>query len=191
MHLRKVIIRKYHPFRSDRTLVNRHIALLFDTYQTITTETAAKGQKLPTNICVPFMKSLAGECIMLYNQIPAVVCVYMGEALQSAGMLDEARNHFKMALPFYPNSILLQLHTYRLEQDTDKQKQLLAPLKESIQNIGWFKTGSPQRWPGLLSQCIIPHFIHNGATFPVEDVYPIATSFMCNHPGTQWSVTQG
>lgn len=123
-------IRKYQQFQTDTTLANRHIALLFDNYQTIITETAAKGQKPPADICVPLMKSLAGECIKLYNQIPVVVCVYMGEALQSAEMIDEARNHFKMALQFYPNSIPLKVYNYRLEQDTGKRKQMLAELKK-------------------------------------------------------------
>jgi hypothetical protein len=127
-------IRKYQQFQTDKTLANRHIALLFDNYQTIITETAAKGQRPPADICVPLMKSLAGECVKLYGQIPAIVCVYMGEALQSAGMIDEARNHFKTALQFYPNSIPLQVYNYRLEQDTGKQKQMLTQLKKKYPN---------------------------------------------------------
>jgi hypothetical protein len=123
-------IQKYQQFQTDITVANRHIALLFDTYQMVITETAAKGQKPPADICVPLMKNLAGECIKLYDQIPAIVCVYMGEALQSAGMTNEARTHFQTALQFYPNSVPLQVYNYRLEQDTDKQKQMLTQLKK-------------------------------------------------------------
>ena len=123
-------IRKYQQFQTDTTLANRHIALLFDTYQTIITETAAKGEKAPADICVPLMKSLAGECVSLYNNIPAIVCIYMGEALQSAGMTDDARKHFKMSLQFYPNSIPLLVYNYRLEQDPTKKKEQLADLKK-------------------------------------------------------------
>ena len=123
-------IRKYQQFQTDTTLANRHIALLFDTYQTIITETAAKGEKAPADICVPLMKSLAGECVSLYNNIPAIVCIYMGEALQSAGMIDDARKHFKMSLQFYPNSIPLLVYNYRLEQDPTKKKEQLADLKK-------------------------------------------------------------
>jgi hypothetical protein len=98
---------------------------LFDTYQNIISETASKGEKPPANICVPLMKTLAGECVSVYNSIPAIVCIYMGEALMSAGMTDEARKHFKMSLQFYPNSIPLLVYNYRLEQDpTMKQKEL-------------------------------------------------------------------
>jgi hypothetical protein len=122
-------IRKYQSFQTDTTLANRHIALLFDTYQTIITETAAKGEKAPA-ICVPLMKTLAGECVFLYNNIPAIVCIYMGEALQSAGMIEEARKHFKMSLQFYPNSIPLLVYNYRLEQDLTKKKEDLRELKK-------------------------------------------------------------
>jgi hypothetical protein len=123
-------VRKYQQFQTDTTLANRHIALLFDTYQTIITETAAKGEKAPADICVPLMKTLAGECVSLYNNIPAIVCIYMGEALQSAGMTDDARKHFKMSLQFYPNSIPLLVYNYRLEQDQTKKKEQLADLKK-------------------------------------------------------------
>lgn len=123
-------IKKYQQFQTDPTLANRHIALLFDTYQTVITETSAKGEKAPADICVPLMKTLADECVSLYNNIPAIVCIYMGEALQSAGMTDEAREHFKMSLQFYPNSIPLLVYNYRLEQDPAKKKEQLADLKK-------------------------------------------------------------
>lgn len=123
-------IRKYQQFQTDTTLANRHIALLFDTYQTIITETAAKGEKAPADICVPLMKTLAGECVSLYNNIPAIVCIYMGEALQSAGMTDEARKHFKMSLQFYPTSIPLLVYNYRLEQDPKMKKEQSADLRK-------------------------------------------------------------
>ena len=122
--------KKYQQFRTDTALANRHIALLFDTYQTIITVTSAKGEKAPADICVPLMKSLAGECVSLYNNIPAIICIYMGEALQSAGMTDEAQKHFKMSLQFYPNSIPLLVYNYRLEQDPTKKKEELAYLKK-------------------------------------------------------------
>jgi hypothetical protein len=127
-------IRKYQQFQTDTTLANRHIALLFDTYQTIITETAAKSKNAPADICVPLMKTLAGECVSLYNNIPAIVCIYMGEALQSAGMTDEARKHFKMSLQFYPNSIPLLVYNYRLEQDETKKKEELTELKKKYSN---------------------------------------------------------
>jgi len=130
LELDEKTMKQYQNYQTDTTLSNRHIALLFDTYQTIITETAAKGEKAPAEICVPLMKSLSGECLSLYNSIPAMVCIYMGEALQSAGMIDKAREHFKMSLQFYPNSIPLLVYNYRLEQDLTKQKEQLADLKK-------------------------------------------------------------
>ncbi|MEO5891678.1 MAG: hypothetical protein ABIQ31_15630 [Ferruginibacter sp.] len=123
-------IRQYQQFQTDTTLANRHIILLFDSYQTLITKTAAKGQNAPAELCVPLMKSLSGECLLIYNRIPAIVCIYMGEALQSAGMVDKAREHFKMSLQFYPNSIPLLVYNYRLEQDPTKKKEQLADLKK-------------------------------------------------------------
>ena len=123
-------IKKYHQFQTDTTLSNRHIALLFDNYQTIITETAAKGENAPADICVPLMKSLASECVSLYNYIPVIVCIYMGEALESAGMAEEARKHFKMSLQFYPNSIPLMVYNYKLEQDPKKKNEQLTELKK-------------------------------------------------------------
>lgn len=122
-------LKEYYSYQTNTTLANRHIALLFDTYQNIITETAAKGQKAPSEICIPLMKSLSGECLKLYNSIPAIICIYMGEALQSGGMLEEARKHFEMSLQFYPNSIPLLVYNYKLENDPKKKQEKLLNLK--------------------------------------------------------------
>ncbi len=122
--------KEYQQYQTNITLANRHIALLFDNYQRIIAETAGKGEKPPADICVPLMKSLSEECLSLYNIIPAIVCIYMGEALQSAGMADKAREHFKMSLQLYPKSIPLLVYNYRLEQDQTKKKEQLTELKK-------------------------------------------------------------
>ncbi|WP_462248767.1 hypothetical protein [Ferruginibacter sp.] len=119
-------LKEYQSYQIDTSLANRHIALLFDSYQTIITETASKGKQAPSKICIPLMQSLSVECLKLYNRIPALVYIYMGEALQSAGMVEDARKHFKMSLQFYPTSIPLQVYNYELELDQiEKKKQLL------------------------------------------------------------------
>ena len=127
--LDEATIKEYQQYQTNTTLANRHIALLFDNYQTIITQTAAKGEQAPSDLCIPLMKSLSGECISLYNSIPAIVCIYMGEALQSAGLTDKAREHFKISLQFYPNSIPLLVYNYRLEQDPTQKKEQLKDLK--------------------------------------------------------------
>src|SRR5690606_13807037 len=104
--------------------------LLLDTYQNIISETAAKGIKSPANICVPLMKQLADECALVYNIIPAIVCIYLGEALLSAGMTDEGKDHFKKSLQNHPNSIPLQVYNYRLIDDPNTKKEELKKLKK-------------------------------------------------------------
>lgn len=130
LELDEKTMNEYVRYQVDTSLPNRHIVLLFDNYQTIITETAAKGQKAPAEICVPLMRSLSAECLSLYKVIPVIVCIYMGEALHSAGMMDEARQHFKKSLQLYPNSIPLLVYNYRLEQDPEKKKAQLAVLKK-------------------------------------------------------------
>lgn len=128
--LDEATIKEYQQYQTNTTLANRHLVLLFDNYQTIITETSAQGGIAPAKICIPLMKSLSGECLLLYNTIPAVVCIYMGEALQSAGMTDQAREHFKTSLQFYPDSIPLMVYNYKLEQDPVRRKEQLAALKK-------------------------------------------------------------
>lgn len=130
LELDQETINQYQQFQTDTTLANRHIALLFDTYQSIITQTAAKGVAPPASVCIPLMKSLSEECIMLYENIPVIVCIYMGEALQSAGMTDQAREHFNLSLQFYPYSIPLLVYKHSLEQDPKKQKEQLKALKK-------------------------------------------------------------
>lgn len=130
LELDEKTMKEYQQYQADTSLANRHIALLFDNYQALITETAAKGRKAPADICVPLMKYLSGECLSLYNSIPVIVCIYMGEALESAGMIDEARKHFKTSLQFYPGSIPLLVYNYRYEQDPAKKKEQLAELKK-------------------------------------------------------------
>jgi hypothetical protein len=124
-------IETYQQFKTDTTLANRHIALLFDTYQNIINETAPKGEKPPADICVSLMRTLTSECVSVYNSTPAIVWIYMGEALLGAGLTDDAREHFKRALQFYPNSVPLLVYNYRLEQDATKKNEQLMNLKKN------------------------------------------------------------
>jgi hypothetical protein len=123
-------LQQYQAYQTNTSLANRHIALLFDNYQTIITETAAKGRPAPGSVCIPLIRQLAGECIGLFDRIPVIVCIYMGEALLSAGMIDDARRHFRMALQLYPDSVPLQVYNYRLEEDSRTQARMLSRLKQ-------------------------------------------------------------
>lgn len=124
-------IAEYHRYQTDTTLANRHIALLFDHYQTLLNITDAEKEKMPSAVCLPLMKSLAGECNSLFRHIPAIVCVYMGETLMHAGMTDQARDHFNTSLKYYPNSIPLKVYSTKLETNKSKKKKQLAELKKN------------------------------------------------------------
>ncbi|TJZ62921.1 hypothetical protein FAZ15_01030 [Sphingobacterium olei] len=132
--LDEATIKEYQQYKFDTTLPNRHIALLFDNYQTIITSTSARGERSPAELCIPIITSLSAECHSLYKNIPAIVCIYMGEALLSAGIIDKATEHFKISLQLYPNSIPLLVYNYRLEQDLKKKDEQLAKLKKKHTN---------------------------------------------------------
>jgi len=61
--------KEYQQYRSNTSLLNRHIALLFDNYQTIVMQATAKGEQAPTDICIRLIKALSGECISVYSNI--------------------------------------------------------------------------------------------------------------------------
>lgn len=130
IELDETIILEFMQYRSNTRLANRHIALLFDNYQSIITEASANGVKAPADICILLMKSLSIECVSLFDSIPAIVLIYMGEALENAGMTKKARDHVKMSLHFYPNSIPLKVYNYLLEEDPAKKKYFLNELKQ-------------------------------------------------------------
>lgn len=125
---------EYLKYFTDTSLPNRHIVLMFENYQTIITETSAKGEKPPAELCVPLMISLSKECMSIFNSIPVIVSIYMGEAYQSAGMMDKARDQFQRALTIYPNSIPLLVYNYRFENDQVKKEIKLADLKKKYPN---------------------------------------------------------
>ncbi|WP_222166656.1 tetratricopeptide repeat protein [Edaphocola aurantiacus] len=120
----------YAKFASDTTLANRHIALLYENYRTIMSGTALKDVQPPPEICIPIINKLADECRALYGSVPAIVNIYQGEALESAGEIDKARAHFKQSLKTYPGSIPILVYNYELEQDAQKKKAVLKQLKK-------------------------------------------------------------
>ena len=120
---------RYQQYKTDTTLANRHIAFLFDEYQNITNEAAAR-QTPAGDVPVTIMKTLVQECESLYGQVPVIVCMYMGVALASAGRMDEARDYFKTSLRWYPNSVPLLVYDYTFEQDPVKKQVKLSELKK-------------------------------------------------------------
>lgn len=128
------LARKYEQYRTDSSLANRHIAYLFDSYQVLLMSAYEKQQQAPAELCIPIMYNLANECVNLFGVVPAIVCIYQGEALLGADMVDEARKHFKMSLQFYPKSVPLQVYDYRLEQDPNEKQRKFIKLKKDHPN---------------------------------------------------------
>ncbi|MNS85437.1 hypothetical protein D3C72_1193030 [compost metagenome] len=124
----------YGQFATDTTLANRHIALLFDNYRTVLSGTSTKGVQPPPEICIPIINKLAEECMALYGSVPAIVNIYQGEALESAGETDKARAHFKKSLKTYPGSIPIMVYNYQFEQNAQKKKAALKLLKKKYPN---------------------------------------------------------
>jgi hypothetical protein len=124
----------YSKFASDTTLANRHIALLYENYRTIMSGTALKDVQPPPEICIPIINKLAQECLALYGSVPALVNIYQGEALESAGETDKARSHFKQSLKTYPGSIPILVYNYEFEQNAQKKKAALKQLKKKYPN---------------------------------------------------------
>ena len=130
LELDKKTIEEYQNYQTDIKLSNRHLALLFDSYQTIITETSAKGRKAPANVCIPLIESLKKECLNLYDSIPTIVCIYLGEAYQNAGKIMEAREIFNKSLLSYPNAIPLLVYNCQFELNPIKKKEKLDTLKK-------------------------------------------------------------
>ncbi len=124
------IAQRLNEYRTDTNLYNRHIAFLLDSYQQLILNSASNGIKPPANIALPTIKKLTEECLLVFGKVPPLVCIYMGEALLSAGMTNEARKHFKESLQQYPNSVPLLVYNYRLEEDDMRKKEELKELKK-------------------------------------------------------------
>lgn len=122
-------------FFSDTTLANRHLVYLFTTYQTLITDATQHHQPIPTELCIPIIKSLANECLTIFKKIPPLVRIYTVEALlNDKGLTDQARQEVKLSLNVYPNCIPLQVYDYNLEQDSNMKEQKLRALKKRHPN---------------------------------------------------------
>jgi hypothetical protein len=135
LNLDTAIVNYLKRFFNDTTLVNRHLVYLFATYQTLITNATEHHQSIPTELCIPIMKSLADECLAIFKQIPPLVRIYTVESLlNDKSLIDQARQAVKLSLIVYPDCIPLQVYDYNLEQDDNLKKQKLIALKKNHPN---------------------------------------------------------
>ncbi len=117
-------------YRADTTMANRHIMYLFDSYQRLVADANKENRKPPKDLCLPIVDQLISECGLRLGKVPAVACIYKGEALLNAQLYSLAREHFKTWLAYYPNSIPLQVYDYRMEENkTEKARKKSLLLK--------------------------------------------------------------
>lgn len=113
----------YKAFSEDPTLPNSHIFYLFNLYQNEITKA-----DVTNDFQIGCMKLLSGECIATYKKIPAIVLIYMGEALMRAGMEDKAREHFSTAASYYPKSLPIKVYNFLLMAHGDEKEKIKKEL---------------------------------------------------------------
>lgn len=133
-NLSQKTIQKYQAYKEDSKLTNWPIFYLFETYQNEITQTELGKKKNNKDLRTALMKLLSGELIDLYQTIPPIVLVYMGEALMNSGSNARAQTHFKMSLEFYPESIPLKVYNYLLTDDKNVKEAISADLTKNHKN---------------------------------------------------------
>jgi len=132
--LSKGTIDEIKAFQNDCSLANRHIFYLFQRYQSLIEAGQSKPEESNCNLQIALMKVLSRELFDLYNEIPPIICIYMGEALMSAGLREDAKTHFTQSLVFYPNSVPLKVYKYLLTDNESEKRRLFKELTEKHPN---------------------------------------------------------
>lgn len=110
---------------ADTKTKNRHLLMLFLMYQQHISQTAAKGGKPNSEYQVALTKLLEKEMNAVYGKLPAIIYIYRAEALQSHGMIEEAKAMIVSALKVYPDSVPLKVYRYLDTQDEQIKKDLV------------------------------------------------------------------
>ncbi len=121
--LSEASLAEYKAFLDGDSLPNSHIFYLFNLYQEEIQDPEVTG-----DFQIGCMKLLSREFVETYNTIPAIVLVYMGEALMAANMGEKAKAHFEMASEFYPDSVPIKVYNYVLADEggaKEKKKKAL------------------------------------------------------------------
>jgi hypothetical protein len=135
LNLDSAVVNQLKNYFSDTTLANRHLVYLFTTYQTLITDATENHTRIPTELCIPIIKSLADECDAIFKIIPPLVRIYTVESLlNDKSLTDQARQEAKLSLSVYPDCIPLQVYDNNLEPDDKMKKQKLIALKKNHPN---------------------------------------------------------
>lgn len=132
--LSKGTIDEIKAFQNDCSLANRHIFILFHRYQSLIEAGQSKPEESDPNLQLALMKVLSGELIDLYDEIPPIILIYMGEAQLNAGYREHAKTHFTQSLFFYPDSVPLKVYKYLLTDNESEKRRLFEELTEKHPN---------------------------------------------------------
>ena len=118
-------IQKVNDYVADNKTKNRHLLMMFLMYQQHISQASAKGEKPDSDYQVACMKLLEKEMNAVYNKVPAIIYIYKAEALQSHGMIEEAKATIVSALKVYPDSVPLKVYRYLDTHDEQIKKDLV------------------------------------------------------------------
>lgn len=125
-------LKTYREFSESDSLKNKSILFLFNKYQYHISKTATIGKNPDPEFQIAVMKLLAGECVEIFDSIPAIVLIYMGEALMSNQLNEKALEHFEISYKFYPDSIPIMIYLVLLDEKKHSKvkKKLLRKHKK-------------------------------------------------------------
>lgn len=104
---------------------NRHLLILFLMYQEYISSTAAQGNRADPNYQLAIINLLEREVTSIYDKVPIIVNIYKAEALQSAGLKNEAKDLIANTLKQYPNSIPMKVYRFLDTNDEGIKTDLL------------------------------------------------------------------
>lgn len=126
--------------KNDFNFPNRHLIYLLEVYREIVYENSLSQAPFSEDVSINLMYQLISECVLIYDYVPPIVCIYSLEALLSAGMIDVAKSNIKMYIQFHPNSIPLMVYKYKLEDDLKLKEEMLTKLNRDHGNHWFVKT---------------------------------------------------
>lgn len=114
--------KKIENLYQNKKTKNRHLLIMFLTYQDHITKTAAVGKSTNPIFQVDLMTDLENEFQSIFNEIPAIIYIYTVEAYISN--VDKARtlNTIEKGLKAYPDAVPLKVYKY-LETNSDEVKK--------------------------------------------------------------------
>lgn len=101
---------------------NTHLLYLFMSYQSYVSHTIMEGKEVDDEYQLQLAKYIASEFETVYNVVPRIVKIYIGESLISSGYKEEAIRHFEAILSENPNTIPAKVYLFELLPEDNENK---------------------------------------------------------------------